>query len=1135
MSGTNLYSFTPSMHDHAFLETIFVARQELAERLLERIRLSATTAAKYYMLVIGPRGIGKTHLVALLYHRIRTDAALDAALRIAWLQEDPWSIASYPHLLLSVLQQLASEYRDHPLIEEIVRLQQLPAAAFEHAAEEMLRRSLGDKTLLILAENFDEICKAIGNDGQHKLRAFLQTYANTTILATSTSLLDPIVADQERPFYGGFTRAFLKPLSFEEAVQMLMQIARHSGAEQLAAMLNTSVGRARVRAIHHLAGGNPRIYVIFHQFLTRETLDELVEPFMKLVNELTPYYQGRMQSLAPMQRNLVDIIRRSAGPLPVKEIAAAALHSPQAVSNELVKLRDLGYVQALQDGRLSRYELREPLMRIALNTKEQRGDAIPLFVAFLRAWFPRVDLMTMLDQIAPSQRSHRAALEAALASGRDPLVAGLAQEFQHCVASGNHAEAAELGRELLKREPQDFRRWITLGTSLKELGDEAALHNLWQEAVQKFPDESFAWNQLDFVLKRDGRFEEALAASGKALALGPKDGTLAHNHAYNLLRLGRKSEAMEVAARALERLAETSEESAGQPEHLFLLSILQRHREVITTAIAVLEKSFRDTDAWRWLALSLDRLGYYQAANNSSYFLTELCPEDEKAWRDTGVSLRRLGRVDEAIGCIEHALQLSQKHHANWMHYAIYLSFASRLAEAQTAFEKGCTLDSTRASLDLYWVRSDILMALGQWEQGRQALIDWLQELQTHHMAVTNYGGIVSLLLKTQSPEVWKRYISTWLEVFDEVGLLAELGSILVRGFPRFAIPWLGPSVARQWYDSWQAMAAHREAMHVPLKLLSVAVTFAEQHDKRILLQLPVEQRSLLEPVIAQYIHALGDQPDETDRAVQQLLHTSQRQLRLEQERTSWQKIAAEPPPVLETTDYARILHTYRARQRLDHALRPLMYTAWQALSKQQARQLLQTAVPYDDNLARALAQPHLDIQRIDKRAVSFSPWTLYQVHVNRDGQQGALDLIAGDDGACLLDGFWPLLHDLIARGIINIQAHNTADYVRFFCNVFRGEDGRYEIVEPAARALVQTLRRLAKLPALQELTPQDSNDTDLVYHTCMMLHAAHLWEVKLVVSGTGVVLMTNDTPIAGPLALQRERFEGPWRFWEAD
>ena len=66
----------------------------------------------------------------------------------------------------------------------------------------------------------------------------------------------------------------------EDAVQLLENIARHKADVPLADYLETPAGRARVRAVNHLAGGNPRLYVIFSDFLTRDALDALVDPFL---------------------------------------------------------------------------------------------------------------------------------------------------------------------------------------------------------------------------------------------------------------------------------------------------------------------------------------------------------------------------------------------------------------------------------------------------------------------------------------------------------------------------------------------------------------------------------------------------------------------------------------------------------------------------------------------------------------------------------------------------------------------------------------------------------------------------------------------------------------------------------------
>ena len=55
-----LARFTPSLMSHKTLEDIFVQREKLAQSLVERVRESVLTASKHYVLLIGPRGMGKT-------------------------------------------------------------------------------------------------------------------------------------------------------------------------------------------------------------------------------------------------------------------------------------------------------------------------------------------------------------------------------------------------------------------------------------------------------------------------------------------------------------------------------------------------------------------------------------------------------------------------------------------------------------------------------------------------------------------------------------------------------------------------------------------------------------------------------------------------------------------------------------------------------------------------------------------------------------------------------------------------------------------------------------------------------------------------------------------------------------------
>ena len=95
LSPEHLFPFTPSLMSAQTLEELLVQRQALAQRLTDLVRDSTLTASKHHVLLVGPRGMGKTHLVALIYHRIKAMLDLTDALRIAWMQEEEWGVDSF--------------------------------------------------------------------------------------------------------------------------------------------------------------------------------------------------------------------------------------------------------------------------------------------------------------------------------------------------------------------------------------------------------------------------------------------------------------------------------------------------------------------------------------------------------------------------------------------------------------------------------------------------------------------------------------------------------------------------------------------------------------------------------------------------------------------------------------------------------------------------------------------------------------------------------------------------------------------------------------------------------------------------------------------------------------------------------
>src|ERR1035437_6105047 len=86
--------FNPSVMPAYLLEQTLVQRHDLVRRLVEVFIESARSQSKHYVLLVGPRGIGKTHLAALVYHRLVKTEGLSSELEIAWLAEDSTSVGN---------------------------------------------------------------------------------------------------------------------------------------------------------------------------------------------------------------------------------------------------------------------------------------------------------------------------------------------------------------------------------------------------------------------------------------------------------------------------------------------------------------------------------------------------------------------------------------------------------------------------------------------------------------------------------------------------------------------------------------------------------------------------------------------------------------------------------------------------------------------------------------------------------------------------------------------------------------------------------------------------------------------------------------------------------------------------------
>lgn len=188
MGSAFLSRFTPSLMQAETLEALFVQRHALAERIVDLIRESIITPAKHHNLLIGPRGIGKSHLVSLIYYRITAMEELRERVLIAWLREEEWGVASFLDLLLRICRALNEHYKDTFPMEALDELHDSSRAVAERKAAALLKEFVGDRTLFLIVENLDTLFEGISSEGEKRLRSYLQETQFSTVLATSQSL-----------------------------------------------------------------------------------------------------------------------------------------------------------------------------------------------------------------------------------------------------------------------------------------------------------------------------------------------------------------------------------------------------------------------------------------------------------------------------------------------------------------------------------------------------------------------------------------------------------------------------------------------------------------------------------------------------------------------------------------------------------------------------------------------------------------------------------------------------------------------------------------------------------------------------------------------------------------------------------
>lgn len=395
MTLTTPSRYSPWIVDPKVLHALLVGRDDLRRHLVTSLREVAVRGGGRYELVVGPRGAGKSHLLALVHAALVADDAAGEKFVVAALGEEE-SIASFASLLGRLLRAMPAEPGLPDPHAQFLVLQQGPLPTAAERATALIKGRLKGRALIVFVENLDMLFAAIGRPGQQHLRRLLQTEGNWSIMAGSRTAEVGFLKESE-PFFRTFNRNELGPLNSEECREMLRRLSVHMGKVALADFLASRQGLARVKALCTFTGGNPRAMALVFPYLTREGLDDLVQSFYAFADELTPYFQEQLARLPPGQATLLEALAENWRPMTVKALAQATFTPETTASSQLRRMQKDHLVHAVKHGRHTLYEVAEPLYRIARAMK-RTDQAVPTLARFLRIWYACEDLLPLLGR-----------------------------------------------------------------------------------------------------------------------------------------------------------------------------------------------------------------------------------------------------------------------------------------------------------------------------------------------------------------------------------------------------------------------------------------------------------------------------------------------------------------------------------------------------------------------------------------------------------------------------------------------------------------------------------------------------------------------------------------------------------------
>ena len=514
------------------LKASFVAREDTLAEMLRLLAEQTPGRPCQHMMLIGPRGMGKTTLGLRFLHAVSESPDLAAAWQPVPFYEESYGIVDLPDFWLAALNHL-TRATDEPewagradaLTREERDGERLAAYAIAALMDYCQRTG---KRLILFVENLDAIFGQMRNEREiHALRANLIERPEILLLGSANTVFEAIRA-HDRPFYEFFRLFFLRGIGPEKTGRLLDMFAGREGRPDISQALIHE--RGRLETLRRLTDGNPRLLVLACRILMETPLGEAIEDLEQLIDEQTPYFKARIEELAPQARKVFHCLADGWKPMLAKEVADAAKLTSSHASAQIRQLVDRGYAREvnLPGAKRARYEVGDRFYNIYFLLRFSRSNRHRLerLVAFLHELFGTSGMRTMYPALLETLRTSD--LQTDVLSDWLEVAAGyVALDRDFPARDDWRSKAIELANSLVGPDARVVEKiqeafasqrpttqiqtgeWLTRGVELVGTRHFSDAIGVFRQAAEAHPENLLATFMLGISMISSDRFEDA--------------------------------------------------------------------------------------------------------------------------------------------------------------------------------------------------------------------------------------------------------------------------------------------------------------------------------------------------------------------------------------------------------------------------------------------------------------------------------------------------------------------------------------------------------------------------------------------------------------------------------------------------